>query len=103
MSHIVSLATVRLRDGNANAFDFRKRNEDSDDKSDSVPLRYLVNGRPGNRSSLSASQEEQQSAERPENDEARPAQVSSELDDWNSSTIDIVGDVLENVDKRSMC
>ncbi|XP_026666854.1 organic cation transporter 1-like [Ceratina calcarata] len=60
----------------------KKGNSDSDDKSDSVPLRYLVNGRPGNRPSSMAQEEPSASADREPDNNSRSHAVQC------SSTID---------------
>ncbi|XP_068972986.1 organic cation transporter 1-like isoform X2 [Bombus flavifrons] len=49
------------RENDDDAF-FRKESADSNNKSESVPLRFLVNGRPGNRSLPSASLQEEPAA-----------------------------------------
>ncbi|XP_003395159.1 organic cation transporter 1 isoform X4 [Bombus terrestris] len=64
----------------------KKENADSNNKSESVPLRFLVNGRPGNRSSPSASLQEEPAASAAA--EAATTPATTHLEAENSPSVE---------------
>ncbi|XP_043580919.1 organic cation transporter 1-like isoform X2 [Bombus pyrosoma] len=75
------------RENDDDAF-FRKESADSNNKSESVPLRFLVNGRPGNRSLPSASLQEEPASAASAAAEVATTPATTQLEAENSPSVE---------------